>query len=270
MDAIINVSSINDINIDSVDAALESHGYAIIRGIYDQDDLKSCVSRLKTQFSAENDNPTVGETPKDVQSNFQKLLVGGKTQSDDYLTRLFRVFYNPMWDEDIFHMRSHFSQLIKVRNLLMDVPQDFALEHIDHESGLWSACRLHQYPCGGAFMSMHRDYIVDGHLKERNLSFYQLLLNLSKKGEDFEKGGAYVYKNGEKVDLDAVADIGDIIVYNGSSLHGVEEVDPHKRLDLTMMNGRIVAFATLYHDKSKENTVSTLDDEVKYNPKADS
>ena len=263
MDAVIYVKQIEEISIEQVNASLNLNGYVIVRGLYCKDELRASVAQLKASFSANNDAPTVGETPKDVQLNFQKLLIGGKTQSKDYLARFFRVFYNPTWDKDIYQMRTHFESLIAVRNRLMQVSQDFAMNKIE-PCGLWSACRLHQYPCGGAFMSKHRDYIVDGHLKARKLDFYQLLLNLSEKGTDYQTGGAYVYNDGLKINLDDVAQIGDIIIYDGHSLHGVEEVDPDKKLELNAICGRIVAFATLYNDKSEQNKISDINDEVKY------
>lgn len=266
MDAILRVSNIDQIDRNIVNQILERNGYAIIRGLFDVEQLNLSMEKFKQQFSQKNDSPTVGETPKDVQSNFQKVLIGGKTQSDDYLARFFRVFYNPIWDKNIYDMRDNFKTLIKVRNILMGVRENFAMSQVEEISGLWSACRLHQYPVGGAFMSMHRDYIVDGHMKERNLSFYQLMLNFTKRGDDFESGGAYVYNNGEKIDLEAIAEKGDVIVYSGASLHGVEDIDPHKTVNLNTINGRIVAFATLYHDKPEANKVSTLDDIVEYDP----
>ncbi len=36
------------------------------------------------------------------------------------------------------------------------------------------------------------------------------------------------------------------LAYDGRTVHGVEDIDPHLPLDLDTLNGRIGAFATLF------------------------
>jgi hypothetical protein len=242
---------------------LETYGYTIVRGLFNPDEIYSCLEKIRLKFQPENDRPTIGESPRDVQTNFQKILVGGKTQSQDYLTRFFRVYYNPLWAEDIFGMHKHYLKIIHLRNLLMNKPPEYGTLAIE-PGGLWSACRIHHYPIGGGFMSPHRDYILTNYAREQGLDFYQVVLNLSKKGVDYHQGGAYVIHNKEKINLDDFSDYGDLIIYDGASFHGVEEIDPHKKLFLGPELGRLVSFATLYYAKKEENFSSTINDQVEY------
>ena len=40
------------------------------------------------------------------------------------------------------------------------------------------------------------------------------------------------------------------MIYDGSSLHGVKDIDPHKVLDLDTVSGRLSAFVSLYKNLS--------------------
>jgi hypothetical protein len=77
--------------------------------------------------------------------------------------------------------------------------------------------------------------------------YIQLLLILTKPGKDFEKGGAYMVRdNGETIYTEQYAEVGDVVVYDGRTMHGVADIDSHKMLDLTAQTGRLAAFTTIY------------------------
>ena len=40
--------------------------------------------------------------------------------------------------------------------------------------------------------------------------------------------------------------MGDIVVYDGRTVHGVEDIDPKEALDMSTINGRVAGFATLF------------------------
>ena len=74
---------------------------------------------------------------------------------------------------------------------------------------------------------------------------------MTESGKDFDQGGAYVMVGNEKVMFEENFRLGDIIIYNESTFHGVAEIDPHKNLDLDTFNGRVTAFVSLYKDMSQ-------------------
>lgn len=242
--------SIEKIDFNLVKKNLNSNSIVVIRGLVPKQEIYNAVKKIKINFDRSKDNPTIGESPKDVQSNFQKLLVGGHTHSGLYLTRFFRTFYNPLWEEDIYSMHKIFKLMIRIRNRCMNYPEDFAIEKIE-DNGLWSATRIHQYPTGGGYFAKHRDSVLTQVSREKDIDFIQVIINMTKYGEDFQKGGAFVEINGEKIVFEKEFDLGDIIIYDERTMHGVDEIDTHKRLDLDNICGRLTAFVSLYKDLRK-------------------
>jgi hypothetical protein len=116
------------------------------------------------------------------------------------------------------------------------------------EDGLWTAARIHQYPLGGGFMGIHQDSILSGVSKNSGLDYFQLLVVMSKKNEDFEQGGSFVELDGTRIYLEDESELGDIIIYDGSTSHGVADIDPFKILNLNKINGRLAGFVSLYKD----------------------
>lgn len=220
--------------------------FACIRGIISPEEVSIAISNLSGLFSSKNDHPGVGQSADAVRTNFQKLNIGGESRSranDD--ARLFRAFYNPIWAEDIYQFRDAFIRLARVRNVLAELPIDFAIDKVE-SNGLWTAARIHQYPAGGGFFRRHTDYVVKDVADETETEFYQLLLLMSEKGKDFQTGGGFVDIGEERIYLEDHFLPGDILVYDGRSVHGVEDVDPHLPLDLEAINGRLSAFVTLF------------------------
>ncbi len=237
--------------------SLSEDKFACIRGLLSPSKVRQAKITLTQKFSKINDNPTIGESPQDVQRNFQKLSIGcarGKHHLGSY-GRLLRVFFTPLWEEDIYQMHDIFRQLIGVRNKLIGKPISFASDNI--EQGLWTAARIHQYPVGGGFIQSHRDRTQATVSEQAHLNYYQVFAILSQKGEDFERGGGFIDHQGDtegtlrdRIVLDDYISVGDIIIYDGSTLHGVEDIDPHKVLDLDRVSGRLSAFVSLYKDLS--------------------
>lgn len=245
-DEVFEVSSPEDIPLDAFKEKMRKNTFACIRGIISPEEVSSALSRLTAHFSSKNDHPGVGQSADAVRSNFQKLNIGGESRArsnDD--ARLFRAFYNPIWAEDIYGFRDAFVRLAQVRNILAELPLDFAIDNIE-SNGLWTAARIHQYPAGGGFFRRHTDYVVKDIADEKETQFYQLLLLMSNKGEDFETGGGFVDIGKDRICLEDHFRCGDILVYDGRSVHGVEDIDPHLPLDLDTINGRITAFVTLF------------------------
>jgi hypothetical protein len=73
-----------------------------------------------------------------------------------------------------------------------------------------------------------------------------VLLELTEKGRDFIEGGAYVDLDEERVSYEDHCQTGDVIVYDGRSIHGVADIDPMLPLDLQRLSGRIVGMASLF------------------------
>lgn len=245
-DNLFEVEHVEDIGIDDFMAAMERRTFACIRGLVAPEEMRSAYERIVARFDRRLDQPAKGHSPDAVRSNFQKVLLGGESRSasnDD--ARCFRSVYNPLWEEDVWGLRAGLQQLAIARNHLTGLPLGFALKGIE-PNGLWTAARFHQYPRGGGFFRRHTDYIVKDVAEEKSTRFYQLVLTITRKGEHFREGGAFVDIGERRICLDDNALQGDIIVYDGRTVHGVEDIDPTASLDLETINGRVAGFATLY------------------------
>jgi hypothetical protein len=162
------------------------------------------------------------------------------------------MFYNPTFEEDIFGMHGIFRRLIQFRNLLYKLPKDFTCNGT--ENGVWSASRINHYPRGGGFMAPHVDVGTGTVAADIGMERYvQLLLLMTKKGEDYREGGAYIDLDGERYLFESECEIGDIVIYDGRVNHGVEEIDPMEPLELDSFDGRHVAMVTLFKHFSKDS-----------------
>jgi hypothetical protein len=76
------------------------------------------------------------------------------------------------------------------------------------------------YPRGGGYLNRHADPV----------DYHQLtvpIMQLSKKGDDFESGGLYVeMADGSDLILDDIAEWGDVVYFNAQCPHGVAPIDP--------------------------------------------
>lgn len=97
-------------------------------------------------------------------------------------------------------------------------------------------------------MSAHRDEFAINIVSDKGLDYFQVLLVMSRKGEDYHSGGGFVICDGKFIDIDQNTQLGDIIIYDGNTIHGVNTIDPDKILDMDHATGRLTAFATLYKD----------------------
>lgn len=240
------LNNLDDLPREKIYQSLKIDKFACIRGLVAEVEVMTAKATLAQKFSRSNDRPTLGESPDDVKTNFQKLSVGSVHSSHHIgsYARLLRTFYNPLWEKDIYKMHHIFKTMIKLRNRLTNKPDNFATEQVD--DGLWTAARIHQYPRGGGFMGAHRDRTLANVSKQASLNYYQLLLIMTKKGIDFTKGGGFIEYKRQRIIFEEACELGDIILYDSNTIHGVEDIDPHQLLDLDTVSGRLAAFVSLY------------------------
>lgn len=236
----------------AVQQALDKTNAIIVRGYFSETEIKAGLAGLRANFDIRNDAATIGESPEMVMRNFQKLNIGGIFNTKIYRPRFLRAIYNPIWAEDIYSLHTVFRKFAKLRNAILDYPCDFAIDNIA-EDGSWTASRLQHYPTGGGFLVEHVDSVLASvHDWAGYKQFLQFLLPLTQKGVDFARGGGYVVVDGTKIVIDDFMQPGDVAMYSGLIQHGVDEIDPHRPLELGVDSGRVVAFANLYKDFRKD------------------
>lgn len=245
--SVFEVSAAGDLPVASLLEAVQAHGYAAVRGLFSKAEMRGVVEGFKAGFDASKDRPGQGDSPKDVMRNFQKVIIGVGAQAHYPIPRCLRILYNPLWDEDVYGAHEMFRKLARLRNHIQGHAPDYAVDSVQDK--LWTAARLQQYPPGCGFFAPHCDVLSAKATADVGmLKFIQIILLITERGVDYDKGGTYVEKDGERIDIEAVCGAGDVIVYDGRSVHGVWDIDPHKLPDLSGPSGRLVALVTLYAD----------------------
>jgi hypothetical protein len=229
-----------------VRAAVAGHGIARVKGLFDRAELSDVLRSIAANFDASCDRKHDPRDSDAVQRNFQKLQVGansgiGTTRT---LGRFMRTLFNPIFADDIYGMREHFVRLARFRNRLCELPEAHAV--YGSEDGFFTCARLHQYPRGGGFMVPHRDVFARIAVEEKGTPYYQCFVLLSEKGEHYHEGGAYINTPQGRLEYEADCKVGDVIVYDGKTVHGVADIDPLEALDLAHFGGRVAAFASLF------------------------
>jgi hypothetical protein len=177
---------------------------------------------------------------------WRKLAIGSSNGLGDPYAQLVQSVYFDANDKNYPALGSLFKIMNIIRNRLMRVDESFGDDPARDK--FWNACRTHHYPRGGGFMAMHKDthfpQVISAQIGK---PFYQICVLLSRKADDFFSGGGVVVNNqNERVDVETQGGFGSVVVFDGRTYHGVEDVDLDQVLDFSRSDGRLAAFANLY------------------------
>lgn len=238
----------NSVNPDVVDNELSRRGYLIVTdpkivtmSTAARADYERCMrvsplhaSRARFHYSDLSKAP------------WRKLTIGSSNGIGETYAQNLQTTYFDLNDKKYPALGALFKLMTSIRNRLMRVSPSFGSD--PERDRFWDACRVHHYPRGGGFMSLHRDthfpHIIDSQIGK---PFYQLCILLSRKGTDFSTGGGVLIDNDKnKVDLEAEGGLGSLILFDGRVFHGVEDVDLDQVIDFSRPDGRLAAFVNLY------------------------
>lgn len=236
-----NPLSLNPIEIKQ---CISDHGGALIRNYIDPNRTRSVIPKLYRFLDPQEIAGTTSGTRDTVRKNSTKWSVGGHSGAQIGNARLMVSIYNPLSDSDLFNFHDVFLKLIELRDAIRSDNKSTKDEHLKNNA--FNACRFQIYPKGGGFMLGHTDYVAEETSKLQSAGLFQLVLSITQRGIDFTAGGAYVKHNNELIDLEGEAKSGDIAIYDGSSFHGVADIDPFLPLSTNSIRGRIAALVTIY------------------------
>ena len=82
---------------------------------------------------------------------------------------------------------------------------------------------------------------------------------MTKKGEDFHEGGFYVIdQNDKKIDIEADLDIGDYAVIFCTVVHGVDPIDPQKKIPILLGSGFAENLSNIHNLNERQKKFSDL------------
>jgi hypothetical protein len=118
-------------------------------------------------------------------------------------------------------------------------------------NGIVPRINVHHYPIGGGYQAEHID-------PSGPFAQIQTLIAASKFGSDYKTGGVYARKNKteNKLYIDHLTDIGDMMVLSPSIPHGVSPIDSNEKYSPHLNNGRwIILPLFLYSDYPHEDNL---------------
>jgi hypothetical protein len=236
------------IDLVRIDEELDLRGYVVIsdstiaaaadaaRVDYDRGlhALPLHAPREKFHYSALLDQP------------WRKAAIGSSNGIGDPYAQNLQSIYFSASDPHYPALGRLFRFMIAIRNRLMRLDPSFGDN--PERDRFWNACRIHQYPRGGGFMVMHKDtHFPQIIASQIGKPFYQVSVLLSRKNVDFFSGGGFVIdKGGRKIDLESEGGFGSLVLFDGRTYHGVEDVDLDQVIDFSRPDGRLAAFVNLY------------------------
>ncbi|TKC91785.1 hypothetical protein FAZ69_04930 [Trinickia terrae] len=245
MTSIVRSATVNDLVAlaPSVRDKVASEGFVLIRGMFDRLEIQQKLTSLYTYANTASHKPSAGVSPAEIRCNMTKWSIGGHSQSQAGLPRFMLTVYNPLWDEDTFKLHSDFSRLIEIRDTLAgrETLIDDRLA-----PARYNGCRVQIYPSGGGFMGAHVDSRAASNLEgTAHCAYIQMVLLLTERGKDYQSGGAFVISDDKTIDSEAESLAGDLLVYDGSTHHGVADIDSNIAFDISNLRGRAVALVTV-------------------------
>lgn len=239
--------NLTNLDLEEVDKHLNTRGYLIVR---DETLEKMCAAaRIEYEECFKKTKP---KSPRDKfdykilkEQPWRKMAIGSTNGLEERIAQNLQTIYFHEFDTNYPALSALFAEMIKIRNQLMRVNIDFGSN--PEQDGFWNACRIHHYPRGGGFMTIHRDKYFPMKLEEQDKPFYQMLVLLSRKNVDFVTGGGVlITRQGEKIDLETEGGFGSMVLYDGKTPHGVEDVDLDQIIDFSRTDGRLVALVSVY------------------------
>ncbi|HEY9163112.1 MAG TPA: hypothetical protein VIN57_00780 [Magnetovibrio sp.] len=220
-----------DRDLSELKKRIDSRAPSIVRGLLSPEEAASVRAICNAaNASTEPSNPTIESGTQNfhrIDENHPKSRV--KSIAHGYL-----MFY---WNPETAPVSHLFKRLFKLRNLLSDLPGDYALSDIS-DDGFISIPTVLQYPRGGGYMQEHKDPDVG--------QKFVISVCLSKIGEDFNSGGLYWRTpEGDQVWIDPLVQPGDALLFYPMDPHGIAPVDPDFDIDWSRTDGRWMMMSAL-------------------------
>ncbi len=197
----------------------------VVRRAFDPDTVASIRQYLSNvgRHSLANYHPIEAGCPNSHRVN--------RWDERAYVRGCFHQFSFFPWNQDVFDLFGLARSGFRLKNALSGFPAERFLGR-EPEGGCTARLSFQFYPSGCGALNKHADPIIHELVTAPTLM-------MSKKGTDFQTGGAYVDgENGKRLYLDDVCDVGDLVYYNVQIPHGVETIDAGRSVPWVDFQGR--------------------------------
>jgi len=161
--------------------------------------------------------------------NFHRL---NKTDERAYVKGCFHQFNFFPWNQDYFDLFKAAKSIFQLKNILSDIDKSrFLFLDGKIDENFTARIGFQFYPSGYGYLNKHSDPVSSHQFALPNMI-------MSKKGDDFQNGGAYFELDGQKVFHEEVCEVGDVVFFDARLPHGVELIDKDKKTDWLKFEGR--------------------------------
>lgn len=232
--------------IEKIKKKLKFYSFCLVKNFNSDKSQKRLSKIVRSRYHYKNDIRVSGKR-KIGSDDYQRVDLG-----DSYKNiRFMRVISFAEWNKKNREFFDLVNPIISLRNKLSRIEKigmyypkvdKIKLRKEKKNYFLCDFVRMIQYPKGGGFLIRHNDY-DEQYGKDVFAALLPLTIKKNKKNSGksatYEKGGLYfMYKN-KKIMIDDYVNNGDLILFNSKVDHGVNTIDPHKKVDLVKLSGRL-------------------------------
>lgn len=250
MKKIYNYKNILDIKKKEVIKSLNKYHFVILRNLFEKSQVAEVLKNIKRKFKPQADKIRQEKNYDLIKTNYQRFMFGmsgGVKGALNTNPRYFRVFYNPLWCKDIYKGRNILLKLTRIQNYFYNLDANYGINKKKTKDGLFVASRFQHYPIGGGFLAPHKDKYAIKAAKQLGINlYYNFLLIMTKKGRDYKNGGGFVSKDNKIITYEDIAEVGDVVIYNSKTVHGVLDIDSNLFPNRATKDGRYIALTTLF------------------------
>ena len=235
----INFQTLNG-SFANVKKKLRKNSFCILKNVIKEKDVNFMKS-----FNSTNEKRISGPW-KYKMKDIRRLDLGDSYKN----SRFSRCITFCEWNKKNEKFYKIIRPVIEIRNLLSKVKKEkyiykdltpFQKDH-NKDKIFCDFVRMLQYPTGGGFLALHDDF--DKNYPERILNAILTVtsrkkINRNSKLYSYKVGGLYFLKNKKKINVENMMNPGDLILFDQKIPHGVNSVDPHEKITLDNLNGRI-------------------------------
>ena len=232
--------------IEKIQRKLRIYSFCLVKN-FNTEKTQSRLSKIvRSRYQYNNDIRVSGKR-KIGSNDYQRVDLG-----DSYKNiRFMRVISFAEWNKKNKEFFELVNPIISLRNKLSKIEKigmyypkvdKIQLRKEKKNYFLCDFVRMIQYPKGGGFLIRHNDY-DEQYGKDVVAALLPLTTKKNKKNSGrsatYEKGGLYFIHKNKKVMIDDYVENGDLVLFNAKIDHGVNTIDPHKKVDIAKLSGRL-------------------------------
>jgi len=163
--------------------------------------------------------------------NFHRIIDGEVNRAGLYSFEATKhSYYFYLWNEEEFGLwPSVLRRWRPIKLLGGRLPNEF--ERNTPLDGIVERLQIAHYPSGAGALELHSDPYLYARIIFSGI--------MTKRGADFDSGGVYFLDSeNRKVDVEERLDLGDLYLSYPTLLHGIDPIDPGRRVDWTDIRGR--------------------------------